>query len=319
MKDLYQILGTSRTASDAEIKSAYRKLAKKYHPDLNPDDKAIEQKFKEVSQAYGILGNAEKKQQYDRGEIDASGQQQNPFHSGYTQQGHPRSGAAGQGGGGGFDFGQEMDIGDIFSDLFGGRRQGPRGAGAGARGGVPKRKGSDVKYECSVNFVEAAAGAKKRINLADGKTLNVTIPPGTDNKQVLRLKNQGLPGKGGAPNGDALVEIKIEAHPMFTRKGYDVHLDVPITLMEAVEGTTLTVPTVTGKVKVKVPADSNTGTTLRLKGKGIDDIKGHNRGDQLIRLMVTLPKETDKELRDFLRNWAKSKDYDPRKDTGIFD
>ncbi|MEH6630861.1 MAG: J domain-containing protein [Halopseudomonas aestusnigri] len=309
MQDLYKTLGTSKTASDAEIKAAYRKLAKKYHPDLNPDDKAIEHKFKEVSQAYNILGDAKKKQQYDRGEIDASGQQKGPFHSGYTHQGNPRGAASGRGG-----FEQEMDIGDIFSDLFGGRQRNPRGAG-----GVPKRKGSDVRYECTVNFVEAAAGAKKRINLADGKTLNITIPPGTNDKQVLRLKNQGLPGKGGAPNGDANIEIRIEEHPMFSRKGYNVHLDLPITLMEAVEGTTLTVPTVTGKVKVKIPADSNTGTILRLKGKGIDDIKGHNRGDQLIRLQVTLPNETDKELRDFLRDWSKSKDYDPRKDTGLFD
>ncbi|WP_419905627.1 DnaJ C-terminal domain-containing protein [Kiloniella sp.] len=313
MQDLYKILGTSKTASDAEIKAAYRKLAKKYHPDLNPDDKAIEHKFKEVSQAYNILGDAKKKQQYDQGQIDATGQPKSPFHGGYTHQGAPRGEASG-----GFDFGQEMDIGDIFSDLFGGRQRNPRGPGGGP-GRVPKRKGSDVRYECSVNFVEAAAGAKKRINLADGKTLNITIPPGTNDKQVLRLKNQGLPGKGGAPNGDANIEIRIEEHPMFTRKGYNVHLDLPITLMEAVEGTTLTVPTVTGKVKVKIPADSNTGTILRLKGKGIDDIKGHNRGDQLIRLQVTLPNETDKELRDFLRGWSKSKDYDPRKDTGLFD
>ena len=316
MQDLYKVLGTSKTASDAEIKSAYRSLAKKYHPDLNPDDKAIEQKFKEISQAYNILGDAKKKQQYDRGEIDATGQQKNPFHSGYTHQGNPRGPASGGGPGDGFDFGQEMDIGDIFSDLFGGRRQGPRG---GAGGGVPKRKGSDVKYECTVNFVEAAAGAKKRINLADGKSLNITIPPGTNDKQVLRLKGQGLPGKGGGPSGDANIEIRIEEHPMFTRKGYNVHLDLPITLLEAVEGTTLTVPTVTGKVKVRIPADSNTGTILRLKGKGIDDIKGLNRGDQLIRLQVTLPDETDKELRDFLRGWSKSKSYDPRKDTGLFD
>ncbi|MCZ4279354.1 DnaJ domain-containing protein [Kiloniella laminariae] len=310
MQDLYKTLGVSKTASDAEIKAGYRKLAKQYHPDLNPDDKAIEQKFKEISQAYNILGDAKKKQQYDRGQIDATGQASNPFHGGYTHRGQPRGATAG--GNGGFDFGNEMDIGDIFSDLFGARKRQTRTS-------PPQRKGSDVKYTCSVNFVEAAAGAIKRIDLADGKSLNITIPPGTEDKQVLRLKTKGLPGVGGGPNGDALIEVRIESHPLFSRKGRDVYLDLPISLTEALEGTTLTVPTVTGRVKVRIPPDSNTGTTLRLKGKGIDDIKGVNRGDQLIRLQVYLPDETDKELRDFIRNWAKTKNYDPRKHTGLFE
>ncbi len=313
MKDPYQTLGVARGTDAAELKRAYRKLAKKLHPDVNPGNAKIEQRFKEVSQAYGILGDAKKRAQFDRGEIDASGQQ-----TGWGGGARPggwggarRGGGAGGGGGRHrpFDFGADLNVEDIVSELFG-----ARGRGRARRG---RQRGADVSYTAPIGFLEAATGAKKRIRLSDGKVLEMKIPPGTEDRQTLRLKGQGLAGAGGAAAGDAYVEVHIEPHPYFTRKDSDIHLELPVTLPEAVLGATVQVPTVHGKVSMKIPAGSNTGATLRLKGKGTRDRKGGAKGDQYVKLKVALPDKPDKELKDFIERWAKTHDYDPRRKAGM--
>ena len=312
MKDPYQTLGVARGTDAAELKRAYRKLAKKLHPDVNPGDAKIEQRFKEVSQAYGILGDAKKRAQFDRGEIDASGQQTG-WGGGFGGFG-ARRGGGGQGGRHRpFDFGADLNVEDIVSELFGARGRG-QGRGRARRG---RQRGADVSYTAPIGFLEAATGAKKRIRLADGKVLEMKIPPGTEDRQTLRLKGQGLPGAGGAAAGDAYVEVHIEPHPYFTRKDSDIHLELPVTLPEAVLGATVQVPTVHGKVSMKIPAGSNTGATLRLKGKGTRDRKGGAKGDQYVKLKVALPDKPDKELKDFVERWAKTHDYHPRRKAGM--
>jgi DnaJ-class molecular chaperone len=332
MKDLYSVLGVSKSASQDEIKKAYRKLAKQYHPDLNPGNTDAEQKFKEISQAYDILADKDKRRQYDAGEIDASGQQ---------QAGPAGAGAAGAGPGGfyyktytsgpgrgskyaGFDFGrEEFSAEDIFADLFGGGFGGRRaGAGAGAGGGFggargAKAPGEDVNYSIRVGFLEAANGARKRVRLADGKTIDVNIPAGTEDGKALRLKGKGKPGLGGGPAGDAYVRIRIEPHPYFSRDGRDIHVTLPVSLQEAVEGASVTVPTIHGQVQMKIPAGSNSGKTLRLRGRGIQPKGEETRGDQLVTLQVQLPDEPDKELRDFVRKWGEKHPYNPRQKAGM--
>ena len=315
MKNPYDVLGVKRDASAAEIKSAYRALAKKLHPDLHPGDTKVEQDFKDVSQAYGILGDAEKRKRFDAGEIDASGQETpgaGGFYRHYAGQGGGKYRASG--------FGGEINIEDIISDLFGGG--GPRGGGGGgtrahARGG-PRGgpvKGADISYTVPVDFLDAAAGAKKRLRLSDGKVLDLTIPAGTADRQTLRLKGQGGPGGAGGPAGDAYVEVHIQPHAFFVRKDNDVHLEFPITLQEAVLGASLPVPTVHGKVAMKIPAGSNTGRTLRLKGKGILDRKSKTKGDQYVKLKVALPETPDEALTTFAQGWGQ--DYDPRRKAGM--
>lgn len=305
MKDLYGVLGVAKNATPDEVKAAYRRLAKKLHPDLNPGDAKVEQQFKEVSQAYGILSDAEKRRRYDAGEIDASGQE--TMRGGFYRSAHGRGGEKyaqhEAGDGGGFD--------DIFSDLFGGGFRGRRG-GAGI-----KQKGADVSYSLKVAFAEAANGARKRVQIGEERTLDITIPPGTEDGQTLRLKGQGLPGFGGAPPGDAYVEVKVEPHPHFTRKGKDLHLELPISLTEAVLGGTVQVPTLAAKVAMKVPAGANTGTTLRLKGKGVPDRRGGTAGDLYVKLRVVLPEKPDPELKAFVEKWAESHAYDPRAKAGM--
>jgi DnaJ-class molecular chaperone len=306
MKDPYETLGVARGADAAELKRAFRKLAKKLHPDVNPGDTKIEQRFKEVSQAYGILGDAKKRAQFDRGEIDASGQQ-----TGWAGGGGPGGwGARGGGGGRGgrhrpFDFGADLNVEDIVSELFGGR------------GRKARRRGADVSYTAPIDFLDAARGTKKRIRLSDGKVLDIKVPAGTEDRQTLRLKGQGMAGHGGGAAGDAFVEVHIEPHPFFTRQDNHVHLELPVTLQEAVLGATITVPTIHGKVSMKIPPGSNTGATLRLKGKGIVERKGGKKGDQYVKLKVTLPERPDKELEDFVEAWGKDHGYDPRRKAGI--
>jgi len=301
MQDPYKLLNVERGAEQADIKRAYRKLAKELHPDINPGNEAVEQKFKEISQAYSILGDPDKRKRFDQGEIDASGQETSFKGGFYRNHAGTKRGSKYNP----FDFGEDVNADDIFADLF------------GARNRKVRRPGANVSYTVPVTFLEAAKGAKKRIKLADGKTLDVRIPPGTEDRQSLRLKGQGMPGVGGGPPGDALVEAHIQPHPFFERKGNNVHVELPVTLQEALLGATVTVPTVHGSVSMKIPPSSNSGTTLRLKGKGIKARDSDEIGDQYVKLEVMLPEQPDKELRDFIENWSQSHGYDPRRKAGI--
>lgn len=306
MADPYKTLGVGRLASADEIKKAYRKLAKKLHPDVNPGEKKIETQFKEATAAYDLLSDPEKRRRFDRGEIDEQG---NPRHPGFSS-GAPW-GTAGGGAGtrarSARDFGLDENDGDeIFKDFF--------GFGRGRTG--LKMRGADVTYRLEVDFLDAALGGKKRLSLADGKSLDVTLPPGTEDGQQLRLKGQGMPGQGGAPSGDAFVEIAVRPHPYFERDGADILLECPISLAEAVLGGTIEVPTIDGRVSLKVPAGSNSGTQLRLKGKGIANQKTKARGDQYVRFVVTLPATIDAELEAAVRGWARTHPHGVR---GKFD
>jgi DnaJ-class molecular chaperone len=301
-EDLYSVLGVAKTASAADITKAYRKLAKKLHPDLNPGDKAAEEKFKQITAAYDIVGDEEKRGRYDRGEIDASGQER-------PQQRYYREYAGGEEGAryrstAGFE-----DIGafsDLFGDLFGERG----GARAGAGGRRFSMRGQDAHYRLDVDFLDAVNGTKTRITLPDGGTLDVTIPPGVTDGQVLRLKGKGNPGMGEGEPGDALIEIAVRPHPVFKREGDDILVEVPITLDEAVLGGKVEVPTIAGRVSVTVPPGANTGQTLRLKGRGIK--RGSKTGDQLVKLSVVMPERIDDELKRFAETWRESHRYDPR-------
>ena len=301
-EDLYSVLSVPKTASAEDITKAYRKLAKKLHPDLNPGDKAAEEKFKKVTAAYDILGDAEKRGRYDRGEIDASGQET-------PQQRYYREYAGGEDGAryrstAGFE-----DIGafsDLFGDLFG-----ERGGMRGGRGARFSMRGSDAQYRLDVDFLDAVNGTKTRITLPDGGTLDVTIPPGVADGQVLRLRGKGNPGVGEGEPGDALIEIHVRPHPVFKREGNDIVLEVPITFDEAVLGGKIEVPTIGGRVFATVPAGSNTGQTLRLKGRGIKT-KG-SAGDQLVKLSIILPDRIDDDLKRFAETWREAHRYDPRR------
>lgn len=315
MRDPYSILGLGRSASTEDIKKAYRKLAKQYHPDLKPGDAANEERFKEISAAYTLLSDPEKRARYDRGEIDGSGQDR---HAGFGARGGAGRGRAYSGAGrGGDDSFFSSD--DWFSDLFGGGRRRPGGAAGGGTGGStgPKARGSDIAYSVTVPFLEAATGTKRRINLSNGKSIDVTVPAGTEDQQKLRLKGQGLPGIGGMPAGDAIVEVHVEPHPFFTRQNSDIHVELPITLNEAVLGATIRVPTVSGPVALKVPPGSNTGSVLRLRGRGVMNQQTREPGDQYVKLKVVLPDPPDAELVRFMEQWAKTRSYDVRKKAGL--
>ena len=305
MRDPYQTLGVSRSASADDIKKAYRRLAKEHHPDLKPGNAANEERFKEISAAYALLSDPEKRARFDRGEIDGGGQERYGRHSGF------RSGGARSRAFTDDDASFNFAGDDWFSDLFGGGRRRP-GGGTGA-----KARGTDIAYTVTVSFLDAAQGTKRRINLSNGKSLDVAVPPGTEDQQKLRLKGQGLPGLGGMPPGDAIVEVHVESHPFFTRQNGDIHVEVPITLYEAVLGATIRVPTVTGTVAVKVPPGSNTGSTLRLRGRGVVDQKTKQTGDQYVKLKVVLPDPPDAELVKFMESWAKTRSYDVRKKAGL--
>ena len=306
MQDLYKTLGVAKTASQEEIKAAYRKLAKKLHPDLNPGNSEVEKEFKDVSQAYSILSDPEKRKLYDSGEIDASGQEtpRQGFYKTYASSGGGKYDP--------FDIGDIFSSEEIFSDLFGRQR-----AQQGRRRGPLRQRGADVSYRLSVPFLEAAAGAKRRIQFSEGKRLEVNIPAGTEDGQTLRLKGQGLPGVNGGEAGDAYVEITVEPHPYFTRKGSDIHVEVPVSLPEAVLGGSISVPTIDGNVSMKIPAGSNTGKTLRLKGRGVADRKSGARGDQYVTLKVMLPENPDADLKKFVEGWAETHAYNPRKKAGM--
>ena len=294
-KDPYTILGVNRDASDAEIQKAFRRAAKKSHPDLFPGDKKAEDRFKELNAANDILGDPAKRTRFDRGEIDASGAdvRQNPFARGGRPGGHPGGGQQA----GGFAF-------EDLSDLFGGMFRG--GAGGGHPFGGQTQAPEDTRFKLEADFTDAATGATRRVTLPGGKSLDVNIPAGINDGQTIRLKGQGN------HRADALVEVKIKADAMFRREGRDIHVDVPVSLGEAVLGGKVDVPTVHGTVTVSVPQGANSGTKLRLKGKGIAASKKDPAGDQYVTLKVVLPKTPDPELEAFVKEWAAKKPYNPR-------
>jgi DnaJ-class molecular chaperone len=298
--DLYATIGVSRDASQEDIKRAYRKLAKELHPDLNPDKPDVAERFKKITAAYDILSDPEKRGRYDRGEIDASGQERPQYRYYRDFAEDPAAGRyyAREG------FGDEEQLHDFLEGLF----------GRGGRGSRVRARGADVSYTLPISFLEAAKGAKKRVTMGDGRTIDLTIPPGVHDRQMLRLKGQGMPGFDGGPPGDAYVEVHIQPHPLFERKDHNVHLDLPITLTEAVLGGKVEVPTIDSPVTMTVPKGSNTGTVLRLRGRGIVDQRSGQRGDQYVRLQVVLPETPDPELEAFARRWAETHAYDPRAD-----
>jgi DnaJ-class molecular chaperone len=305
--DPYTLLGVSRTATEADIKKAYRKLAKELHPDRNTDNPKAAEKFSQVTSAYDLLSDKDKRARFDRGEIDGDGNPAAPF--GFGGGGGPQ---------GGFrpDFSGESagDFSDLFEGLFGGRaRGGPGGGGfAGGFGRRPQPKGANVAYRLTVPFTDAAALAPQRITLADGKTIDLKLPAGVESGTQMRLSGKGQPGPGG--NGDAIVTIEIQPHRFFNRDGDDIRIDLPISLSEAVLGASVRVPTAEGAVMLTVPKGSTSGKRLRLKGKGFHK-KGGGRGDQLVTLMVDLPVDDD-ALIEFVRGW-KDKDRNPRGNLGV--
>ena len=288
--DPYTVLGVKRNASQDDIQKAYRRLAKKFHPDLNPGNKQAEEQFKEVSAAYNLLGDPDKRARYDRSEIDASGTErpQQRFYRDFAEGGSPYASDAGFA-----DFAAD----DILSQFFG--REGRTNI---------RMRGSDVHYRLELDFLDAINGGKRQITLSDGSILDVNIPPGASDGQVLRLRGKGRPGIGGGRPGDALVEIEVRPHRVFTRKGDDIHVDLPISLSEAVLGGKVRVPTPTGSVTMTLPKWSNTGTVLRLKGKGVPRIDG--KGDEFVTLKVMLPEKPDPELETFVAKWHGA--YSPR-------
>jgi DnaJ-class molecular chaperone len=298
MKDPYEILGVAKTASADDIRNAYRKLAKKLHPDLNPGDKQAEERFKEVSVANDLLSDPEKRRRFDAGEIDASGAEKAPpgarYYRDYAAEGgHPYESHSAYG-----DFAQGDDL---FAELL-------RRSAEQAR----RRPGADLHYELPIDFLDAVNGASKTITLPQGGTLNVTIPAGVEDGQVLRLRGKGAPSPGEGPPGDALVQIAVKPHRYFTREGDDILLDLPITVKEAALGAEVRTPTTTGSVMLKIPKRSNAGDVLRLRGKGV---KARGRaGDELVKLKVMMPTEAEPELDAFLADWKPAGNYDPRKE-----
>jgi DnaJ-class molecular chaperone len=297
MRDPYEVLGVARDATADQIRSAYRAVAKTSHPDLHPGDRKAEERFKEASAAYELLSDEEKRRQFDRGEIDASGapKMREQFYRDFAE----GAGGAHYSGSGSFE--NAADLEDIIQDLFGGR----------AGGRTVRMRGGDVGYRLEIGLAEAVNGAKIPLRLADGATIEVTIPRGVTEGQTLRLKGKGSPGIGGGPAGDALIEIAIRPHPVFERKGDDLHMALPITFGEALRGGKMTVPTLQGSVVMTVPRRSTTGAVLRLRGKGVPRTDG-SVGDQYVRLEIALPPEADDALESAVTEWEERHSYDPR-------
>ncbi len=283
MADPYSILGVSKGADEKAIKSAYRKLAKELHPDKNKDNPKAAERFSDVTRAYDLLSDPQKRAAYDRGEIDENGQPRSPFGAGFGSGGP--FGAGGPGQGGGFDFAGGIDLGDIFDGLFGG---GPRPQpGRRAEAGPPPR-GANIAYEHLVSFTDAARLEPQRITLRDGKTVEFKLPAGVVSGQQIRIPGKGQPGPGG--NGDAMVTLKIGKHPFYERDGDHIRLDLPVSLKEAISGAKVKVPTLDGPVMLTIPKAAQSGTVLRIKGRGFSK-KGGERGDQLVTLQIRLPRE----------------------------
>ena len=316
MADLYSQLNVARGASAAEIKKAYRKLAKELHPDKNKDNPKATERFSKVTRAYDILTDKDKRAQYDRGEIDEEGNPRMPFGFGG---GGARPGAGGRGGfrgpnGEPFEVGGEAaDISDLFEGLFGGGRRGGGGPFSGfGRRTAPSQKGADVAYRLEVPFEDAARLQGQRVTLGSGKALDIKLPPGVEDGARIRLTGQGQPGAAG--NGDAIVTIAVKPHRFFRREGDNIRLDLPVSIDEAVLGAQVRVPTVDGPVMLSIPKGSSSGKVLRLKGKGFTGKKGA-RGDQLVTLMVDVP--DDAELAKFLEGWKGKGKSNPRSGLGV--
>lgn len=323
MRDPYEILGVSKTASEAEIKKAYRTLAKKHHPDTAGGSAADKKKFQEISGAYDIVGDKEKRAKFDRGEIDAAGNPRGFDPGAGFGGGGPFGGGFGGGqGGGARDFhytwsGGDADEGfraeDIFADLLGGL--GGRGRTRGAGAGRPQAaKGDDYLMNITVAFEEAARGATRRVKLPDGTDIDVRIPVALKDGQQIRVRGKGGPGKNGGPPGDLLLNVAVAPHPYYVRDGNDLRMDLPISIPEAVFGGKVPVPTLTGTVELTILPGANSGQVLRLKGKGIPAHGsaggGEQAGDLYVKLLVTLPEKGDPEFQKFLEKWKPS--YDPR-------
>ena len=309
--DPYTVLGVAKSASADDIRKAYRNLAKENHPDLNPGDRDSEERFKEAQAAYDIVGNAEKRARFDKGEINADGQErpEQQFYRYYADAStdHPYHSTDGYA-----DF---ADMGDVFSDLFGHARDASHGSSRGSAHSV-RMRGGDVRYMFDVPFMEAAKSAKRRITMPDGRDLDLTIPAGLRDGQVLRLKGKGMSGIGGGPAGDALITVHVGTHKTFRRDGNDIHIELPVALHEAVLGARVRVPTINGTVTMTIPKASNTGDRLRLKRKGFATGKSDMRGDQHVTLRVVLPEQPDRELNEFLAAGSKDHAYDPRAGDG---
>ncbi len=322
MADPYTTLGVARTASEKEIKSAYRKLAKAFHPDRNKDNPKAAEKFSQATKAYDLLSDKDKRAQFDRGEIDADGNPANPFAGmgggGRGGFGRGFTGGAGPRPGGGFRDSEfqgfsadDMDLGDLFEGLFGGRaRQNeppPRRGFGGRPPPPPPKRGADIQYRLAVSFIDAAAGRDQRITLADGKAINLKLPAGVEDGTQMRLKGKGHSGPGG--NGDGIVMVEIAPHPFFHRDGDNIRMDLPITLDEAVHGGKVKCPTVDGPVMLTLKPGANGGTVMRLSGKGWTKKSGKDkdgnpaRGDQLVTLEIQMPEDL-KALKDKLGDWT---------------
>jgi DnaJ-class molecular chaperone len=312
MQDPYRVLNVPREAGQAAIKAAYRELAKRLHPDRNPGDARAEQRFKQVTQAYELLRDPAKRAKFDRGLIDANGK---PFGFGNFGSGPGAGTRPGPQAAGGFRGGE-----GLFEKIFGGA------FGRGAAGGGPtfedlraaaqgsgRARGNDRRYHVEVDFLLAARGGRQRLDLGGGRVIEIDIPSGTEDGKVLRLKAQGERGPAGGAPGDALVTIAVRPHERFYLRGRDVHLDLPISLAEAIQGAKVNVPTIDGPVRISVPPGSNSGRSLRLKGRGVAT-PGEARGDQYVRLVVMLPDRPDPELAEYVKRWAEKHPYDPRAD-----
>ncbi len=300
MRDPYEVLGVAKGAEVKDIKKAYRKLARDLHPDLHPGDSKAEDRFKEVAAAYDLLSDSDKKAKFDRGEIDASGapRAERTFYRDYAE-GGPGTRYSDPS-----EYFRDMDGTDLFSELFGGRGR--------ARRGTTAMAGADIRHAVDIDFLDAVNGASRAVHMADGKRLRVTIPAGSNDGDVLRLKSQGMPGIGGGSAGDLLIELRVKPHPTFTRNGRDINAPLPITLGEAVLGGKVEVPTVDGSVNLTIPKGSNTGARLRVRGKGVPQPGGAPRGDHYVELKVVLPPTPDAELTRLVEEWSAKHPYQVR-------